>query len=97
MTKAKNPPTRMGRPKKREAFQSFTFRMPPGLHVELRHAAFDRRMSVNDLLLELVDRAWRADPARERYALLAQASDELPTRAAATRTADSRTKPTRRR
>lgn len=72
MTKAKSPPTRMGRPKKREAFQSFTFRMPPGLHVELRHAAFDRRMSVNDLLLELVERAWRADPDRERYTQLAE-------------------------
>ncbi|MBK9033448.1 MAG: hypothetical protein IPL61_19645 [Myxococcales bacterium] len=32
-------------------------------------------MSVNDLLLELVDRAWRADPARARYAQLAELVD----------------------
>lgn len=68
----------MGRPRKRDEFQSFTFRMPPGLHAELRHAAFDRRISVNDLLLALVDRAWRADPARERYAQLAEQVDTPP-------------------
>lgn len=65
----------MGRPRKLDGFQSFTFRMPPQLHAELRHAAFDRRMSVNDLLLELVDRSWRTDPTRERYAQLTEQVD----------------------
>ena len=72
MAKKKIESKPMGRPRKLDGFQSFTFRMPPSLHAELRHAAFDRRMSVNDLLLELVDGAWRADPARERYAKLAE-------------------------
>jgi predicted HicB family RNase H-like nuclease len=42
-------------------------RVPPELHLALRHAALDRRTSLNEMLLKALQEWWREQPEHGRY------------------------------
>ena len=42
-------------------------RVPPELRLALRHAALDRRTSLNEMLLKALQEWWREQPEHGRY------------------------------
>jgi hypothetical protein len=59
---------KMGRPPKLGDHRTFTLRMPTDLHRQLRHVALDRGVSMNDLLVEVIQGWWAEQPERPTYA-----------------------------
>ena len=59
-----------GRPAKLTDHQAFTLRLPKGLYRELKVAAASRDVSLNDLLIEVIDGWWSKQPKRKNVARL---------------------------
>ena len=78
-----------GRPRVIEGPQAkFLLRLPAKLHYELRVFASTQRLSMNALLLKLIDEWWRDHPMRGTIAPLTSPKQQKPGRAR--RTAEGR-------
>jgi hypothetical protein len=56
-----------GRPRKGGEKQVFALRLPVELHRGLRHLGFDERKSINDLIVEVLEKWWAKHPRRAVY------------------------------
>lgn len=53
---------RRGRPRKLTDHQTFPLRLPRELHRQLRHHAIDAGSSLNDILVDVIERWWNNMP-----------------------------------
>jgi hypothetical protein len=59
-----------GRPEKLGDHQSYTLRLPVDLHRQLRHFAVDKGVSMNDILVQVIEGWWKDRPERASYTKL---------------------------